>query len=96
VPLCLQVFFAAPTLGFDVAAETEDEGEEERDTGDISDQVSGTDFGLALGGGVDVGVATGTPMIDVRYALGLTSVDDSDEDASITNQGFMITAGFAF
>jgi hypothetical protein len=91
--------FAGPTLGFNVAAETEVETEVEggeSETNDVSDQVSGTDFGIALGGGVDIGLTTGTLMIDVRYALGLTNVDDTDEDTSINNQGFMITAGFAF
>lgn len=84
--------FAGPTLGFNVTSELED------DNGNTQDlnNVSGTEFGLAFGGGVDFGVSSGTLMIDFRYELGLTSIDDSNADLSINNQGFMVTAGFAF
>ena len=92
--------FAGPTLGLNVTAEAEAEaeGESAREdissaTEDISDDVSGTDFGLALGGGVDVELNNVTLMGDIRYGLGLTSTDDGD--ASIQNRGFMITAGLA-
>jgi hypothetical protein len=92
--------FAGPTLGLNVTAEREieAEGESAREdissaTEDISDDVSGTDFGLALGGGVDVELNNVTLMGDIRYGLGLTSTDDGD--ASIQNRGFMITAGLA-
>lgn len=85
--------FAGPTLGFNVTAELEDG---DGNTQDLSDETSGTEFGFAFGGGVDIGLAAGTLMIDARYGLGLTSIDDTDADQSINNQGFMITAGFAF
>lgn len=85
--------FAGPTLGLNVNAEAVGEAEGESVTEDISDDVSGTDFGLALGGGVDIDFSAGTLMGDIRYGLGLTSVDDGD--ASIRNRGFMITAGLA-
>jgi hypothetical protein len=84
--------FAGPTLGFNVVSEDEDD---EGNTQDL-DNISGTEFGLAFGGGVDVGLSAGTLMVDVRYGLGLSNVLDSDADQSANNQGFMITAGFAF
>lgn len=87
--------FAGPTLGLNVTAKREAEGESlpQDISGDISDRVSGTDFGLALGGGVDIDFSAGTLMGDIRYGLGLTRVYDGD--ASIQNRGFMITAGLA-
>ena len=85
--------FAGPTLGFNVTAELEDD---EGNTQDFGDETSGTEFGLAVGGGVDFGLGTGTLMVDLRYELGLTSIDDTDADQSIRNQGFVITAGFVF
>jgi hypothetical protein len=87
--------FAGPTLGLNVTAVQEFEPEIDRffESGDISDGVSGTDFGLALGGGIDIDSPVATLMGDIRYGLGLTSVDDGD--ASVQNRGFMITAGLA-
>lgn len=85
--------FGGPTLGFNVTSEVEND---DGDTQNIDD-TNGAEFGLALGGGIDFGlVGTGTLMVDVRYELGLTSIDDSDADLSAHNQGFMITAGFVF
>ena len=87
--------FAGPTLGLNVTAEAEAEAEGESATEDISDDVSGTDFGLTLGGGVDIDFPVGTLMGNVRYGFGLTNIDDSEEDFSVRNRGFMITAGLA-
>lgn len=86
--------FVGPTLGINVAAEAEVEGGGESETQDISDNVSGTEFGLTLGGGIDINLSDTILTGDIRYGIGLTSIDESD-DLSINNQGFMITAGFA-
>jgi len=88
--------FAGPTVGININAKRESEGGGQTSTSDISDSVSGTDFGVALGAGVDYTLNAGTISFDVRYELGLTSVDDTDVDNSIRNQGFMVTAGFGF
>lgn len=88
--------FAGPTLGFTVTAEAKTEGGGESETEDLSDEASETDVGLALGGGLDVNLAAGTLMIDVRYGLGLSNIDDTEGDQSVNNQGYMITVGFAF
>jgi len=88
--------FAGPAVGFNASAEREVEGGGQSQTNDISDQVSSTEFGLVFGVGGDFGIGAGTITVDARYNLGLTSVDDTDADASVSNQGFMITAGFAF
>jgi opacity protein-like surface antigen len=83
--------FAGPALGFNINAERSN-----GDTQDISDSISGTEFGLYFGAGADFGLSAGTVSIDARYNLGLTNILDTDGDASQNNQGFMITAGFAF
>lgn len=87
---------AGPALGINVSAEVEAEGDGGSNTEDLSDDVSSTDFGLVVGAGSDFGVGAGTLSVDFRYGLGLSSIDDTDTDASIQNRGFMITAGFAF
>jgi hypothetical protein len=83
--------FAGPALGFNVTAE-----DSNGDSVDISDSTSGTEFGLYFGAGADFGLSAGTVSVDVRYNLGLSNILDVDGDASQNNQGFMITAGFAF
>jgi hypothetical protein len=83
--------FAGPALGFNINAERSN-----GDTQDISDSTSGTEFGLYLGAGADFGLSAGTLSVDARYNLGLSNILDTDGDASQNNQGFMITAGFAF
>jgi len=86
--------FLGPTLGLNVAAEFETEGGGESATRDIS--ANRAEFGLALGGGVDVDLDAGTLMIDARYEIGLTNATGSlDSINSDTNRGFVITAGFA-
>lgn len=86
--------FLGPTLGLNVAAEFETEGGGESATQDIS--ANRAEFGLALGGGVDVDLDAGTLMIDARYEIGLTNATGSlDSINSDTNRGFVITAGFA-
>lgn len=87
---------AGPTLGFNVTAEAELEGGGQSETEDVSDSVSTTDFGLALGAGADFGLVVGTLSVDLRYGFSLASIDDTEEDQSVRNRGFMITAGFAF
>lgn len=87
--------FAGPEVGLNVTAEQESEAGGESATEDISDQISSTEFGVVFGIGGDFGIGAGTITVDARYGLGLTSAY-TDADESINNQGFMITAGFAF
>jgi hypothetical protein len=89
--------FMGPTGALNINAE------EETDAGttDVSDNVRMVDLGLAFGIGLDAGLGAGTLLVDARYGLGVTSLDEDDdvaeaEDVSIRNQGFMITVGYAF
>jgi len=88
--------FAGPALGFNVNAEREVEGGGQSSGQDVSDEISGTEFSLAFGAGADIGLGAGTLSFDFRYGLGLTSIADTDADQFVRNQGFMITAGYAF
>ncbi|MCK4359357.1 MAG: PorT family protein [Candidatus Cloacimonetes bacterium] len=59
--------------------------------GDV-ENVKSTDFGLVFGGGVAVGPA----VIDVRYNLGLTTVDDSVFEDDFKNSTISIMVGYSF
>jgi len=86
---------AGPRIGFNINAEQKTEGGGQSSTEDISEGVSGTEFGLELGAGADFRIGAGTVIVDVRYGLGLTDVPDGG-DLSLSNRAFMVTAGVAF
>jgi hypothetical protein len=60
---------------------------------DISDQVNRFDFGVAMGGGIEIG----SIVIDGRYTLGLQDIDKDKSDAvKTTNRAVSLTVGFRF
>jgi hypothetical protein len=60
---------------------------------DITEQVNRVDFGVAMGGGVEVG----SIVIDGRYTLGLQDIDKDKTDAiKTTNRAVSLTVGFKF
>lgn len=85
-----------PTAALNVKAE------EETSSGstDISDNIRTGELGLMVGVGVDAALGMGTLLLDARYGLGVTSLDEDDDvaetDISTRNQGLMITVGYAF
>jgi len=88
--------FLGPTAALNINAENETGSE----TTDVSDDVRTAEIGILFGIGVDAAVGVGTLLVDARYGLGLTSIDEDDDvaetDVSTRNQGFMITVGYAF
>ena len=62
----------------------------------IDESVTGTDIGLAVGGSLDVPYGTGFITIDVRYTIGLQSIDGSGFDRKAYNHALSFMAGFVF
>ena len=60
--------------------------------GDPNPEVKRTDFSLTFGGGIGVGRA----IIDVRYDLGLTKIDDTGSNADVKHRTFYLLAGWTF
>ncbi len=60
-------------------------------------EIKSTDFGLAFGGGVSFDVGGAEVGVDVRYTLGLSSIDDFSDPDDIKNQviSIMGTVGFS-
>lgn len=58
---------------------------------DIADQVEPIDFGLAAGGGVEIGRL----VFDGRYTFGFTDID-KDAKSETRNRAIAVTAGFRF
>jgi hypothetical protein len=81
--------FAGPAVGFNISAKAEDETEEEVD---IKDSVNPIDFGMVVGGGVDIPFSEGKNSfgIDLRYTMGLNNINDTDTDVDVKNGVFQI------
>ena len=85
--------FAGPYLGFNVSAKAEVDG---GDSEDIEDYKA-LDYGVVLGGGWEYGMGdSGMLTMDIRYLMGLSSIDDSDEEADVKNQAIQVHFGWAW
>lgn len=81
-----------PNIGVLLNAEVEEGGQQL----DFKDNASAIDFGLSVGAGVDIPLQAGGLNFEARYMLGLTSVDDTSDDADISNRVFSLLAGYYF
>lgn len=63
---------------------------------DYSEYVKGLDFGLTMGGGLDIAMTGSTLTLDVRYTFALTEWPDVSEGGSVTNNGWLVMAGVGF
>jgi len=89
-----RVFVAGgPTVAVRLRARTTTEFSGGTEEIDIDDDVEQMDFGVAVGGGVEVG----RWILDGRYTFGLSDVDaDTSDAATFRNRVISVTAGFRF
>ena len=88
--------FAGPAVGFNMTAKTEVEFEGETQENDIKDDTKSTEFSLAFGGGIGFMVGKNELGVDVRYILGLTTIDDSSDPLDLKNNVINVNAYFGF
>jgi hypothetical protein len=87
-------FFLGPYFGIMI---TGPRGELEVDGTTIEEDLEGvkdTDFGVVFGGGLDFVLGKGKIVFDVRYGLGLTTLDE--EGADVKNNVFSFLVGYSF
>lgn len=87
--------FAGPFVGFNTTAKIKAEADGQSEEMDI-DEVKSTEFGLAFGGGVGFPVGNNELGFDVRYILGLSTLDDSAEEADVKNSVINFNVYFGF
>jgi len=89
--------FAGPSVGFNTTAKISGEGNGQTVEQDLKDDTKSTDFSLAFGGGIGFMVGANELGFDVRYILGLSTIDDSSDAADLKNNviNFNIYFGFA-
>jgi len=87
--------FAGPFVGFNTTAKAKAEADGQSEEQDVEDFKS-TEFGLAFGGGLGFPVGTNELGFDVRYILGLSTLDDSEEEADVKNSVINFNVYFGF
>jgi hypothetical protein len=84
---------AGPSMGFLLQAKARTRFSGATEDIDVSDDVQSFDFGIAMGGGVELGRL----ILDGRYTLGLRDADKDETDTStMKNRTLSFTAGFRF
>jgi hypothetical protein len=84
---------AGPSVGVRLRGRTRTKFGDSTEEIDIGDELERLDFGVAAGGGVDLG----SIVLDGRYTLGLTDTDkDKTDTVTVTNRTISFTVGFKF
>ncbi len=79
-------------MGILVNAEAKQGGQ----TVDFKDVTSTFDFGIDVGAGIDVPLDSGGLNFELRYNFGITTVDETSQEAEIKNRVFSLLAGYYF
>jgi len=61
---------------------------------DIKDEVKDVDFSAVFGGGFDFAAGNGNFGFDVRYAMGLSSIDDTGFDLDVKNEAWTVMLAY--
>ena len=88
--------FAGPSVGFNTTAKIKGEANGESDEHDLKDDTKSTDFSLAFGGGIGFIIGKNELGFDVRYILGLQSIDDTSDNADVKNTVIAFNIYFGF
>ena len=88
--------FAGPAVGFNTTAKIKVEFDGESAEEDIKEDVTSTDFGLVFGGGLGFMIGKNELGFDIRYILGLSSIDDSSDEIDLKNTAFNFNVYFGF
>ena len=91
--------FAGPEVAFEIGCQvTGEEGgvSASFDCEDLGLETKSVDFGLVFGAGVGIPLGGFELILDGRYDLGLTNIDDSGEEGSVKNRAWQFMAGVGF
>jgi hypothetical protein len=97
----LPSFFVGPYVGILLNCDLDPDGDAPEQSCDEegADQrfsPRGNDFGLTMGGALDLILGESTAFIDARYSIGLLSLESGDDAFDARHSGFSVSAGFAF
>jgi len=87
--------FAGPSVGFKSTAKLKAEYEGDSEEEDI-ENVTSTDFGLVFGGGLGFPIGKNELGFDVRYIMGLATIDDTEDSDDVKNSVINFNVYFGF
>jgi hypothetical protein len=88
--------FAGPAIGFNTTAKLKVEFDGESEEEDLKDDTESTDFSLVFGGGIGFMVGKNELGVDIRYILGLSTIDNSSDAFDLKNNAININVYFGF
>jgi hypothetical protein len=88
VPVVKPSLYAGPAMGILLSAKAKAEAAGQSQEEDIKSQTTSTDFGLVVGASANIAIIT----VDVRYTLGLTTIDKTGSTKGY-NRVFSIMVG---
>jgi len=87
--------FAGPSVGFKSTAKVKAEFEGESSEEDL-ENITSTDFGLVFGGGLGFPIGKNELGFDVRYIMGLATIDDTEDPDDVKNSVINFNIYFGF
>ncbi|RMF61253.1 MAG: PorT family protein [Calditrichaeota bacterium] len=87
---------AGPTLGFRLTAKSHFSGPGIDEEDSIKGETKPVDFGFGFGAGVRIPMGNAHLFLETRYRLGLTDIDDTEEDISLKTRDVQIMTGVTF
>jgi Outer membrane protein beta-barrel domain len=88
--------YAGPSFGINLASSVEAQANGQTENQDEKNNTKSVDIGLVFGGGVVFNIGRGIMDLSLRYSLGLTTIDNSGSNLSVTNGIFSIVAQYGF
>ena len=88
--------YAGPSIAFNTTSKIKAEADGQSEEMDLKDDTKSTDFSLAFGGGIGFMLGANELGFDVRYILGLTTVDDSADPYDVKNNVINFNVYFGF
>jgi hypothetical protein len=87
--------FAGPAVGLLLSAKERLELPGFHDEKDVKDGMKSTDLGLVFGAGLEMSFRTASAVLDARYGLGLSTInDDPGNDLEMKNRSVAVSVGF--
>jgi hypothetical protein len=88
--------YAGPAVSFLTSAKARADVNGQTTTADIKSQLHSTDFGVALGAGLNYMMGTGKLSLDARYTLGVTKIYKTTPQPNVRNSAISLMAGYSF
>ncbi len=88
--------FAGPAIGFNTTSKIKVEFDGESEEVDMKDDTKSTDFSLVFGGGIGFMVGKNELGVDIRYILGLSTIDNSSDAFDLKNSAINFNVYFGF